>query len=201
MTNRAWMSQGAGTIGSVTATSERLNRLTRRQHGLVTAKQAVGLGMGVRQVQDRLRRGHWLAVRQGVYALAGMPPTKEQALLTAVLRAGGAAAVSHQSAGHLWAMTGVQEPERIHLVTDLAHRTRLDGVTAHRSGAIFQEDVTRSRGIPSPRALGHWWTCRVRRLCPNYGERSKALSARACRSMACAAAPTGFGALRAVAWN
>ena len=45
-------------------------------------------------------------------------------------------------------MTGVREPERIHLVTDLAHRARLDGVTAHRSGAIFQEDVTHSRGIP-----------------------------------------------------
>lgn len=131
----------------MSASVDRLNRLTRRQHGLVSAKQAFELGLGVRQVEDRLRRGHWMAVRQGVYALAGMPSTKEQALLAVVLRAGGPATVSHRSAGHLWAMEGVREPERIHIVTDLGHRARLDGVTTHRSGALFQDDVTRTRGI------------------------------------------------------
>jgi len=77
-----------------------------------------------------------------------MPATKEQALLAAVLRAGGMAAVAHRSAGRLWAMKGVREPERVHIVTELGHRARLDGVTTHRSGAIFQEDVTRTRSIP-----------------------------------------------------
>ncbi len=114
----------------------------------MTARQALELGLGCRQVEDRIRRGHWLAVRRGVYAVAGMPATREQALLAAALGAGGVAAVSHRSAGHLWAMKGVREPERIHIVTDLGHRARLDGVIPHRSSAIFQEDVTRTRGVP-----------------------------------------------------
>jgi predicted transcriptional regulator of viral defense system/very-short-patch-repair endonuclease len=132
----------------MTAAHEGLNRLTRRQHGLVSAPQAGALGLTDRHVEDRVRRGHWTAVRRGVYALAGMAPTREQALLAAVLAAGGGAAVSHRSAGHLWGMRGVEDPERIDLVTDLRGRPRLDGVTAHRSGAIFDEDVTRVRGVP-----------------------------------------------------
>jgi len=46
----------------MTDTVDRLNRLTRRQHGLVSARQALELGLGARQVEDRLRRGHWIAV-------------------------------------------------------------------------------------------------------------------------------------------
>lgn len=127
---------------------EQLNRLTRRQHGLVTAQQAVQLGVGNRQVEDRVRRRHWLALRPGVYAVAGMPPTREQALLAVALAVDGVVAVSHRSAAAMWGMKGVEEPEVVHVVTDLGRWARLHGVMGHRSGALFQEDLTRFRGIP-----------------------------------------------------
>ncbi len=133
--------------GSMSA-QERLNRLTRRQHGIVTWTQARAEGLSRRQVEDRVRRGHWLALRPGVYAVAGMPPSREQALLAVALSVPGPLAVSHASAGRLWAMSGVDEPEQIHVVTDLGRHVRLDGVTGHRSGALFEEDVVQLRGIP-----------------------------------------------------
>ena len=127
---------------------ERLNGLTRRQHGIITWGQALEKGLGPRQIEDRVRRGHWLALRPGVYAVAGMPPTREQALVAVALAVQAPVAVSHGSAGRLWAMSGVEEPARIHVVTDLGRRVRLDGVTGHRSGALFEEDVVQLRGIP-----------------------------------------------------
>lgn len=89
-----------------------------------------------------------MALRPGVYAVAGMPPSREQALLAVTLSVPAPVAVSNASAGRLWAMSGVEEPERIHVVTDLGRQVRLDGVTGHRSGALFEEDVVQLQGIP-----------------------------------------------------
>lgn len=127
---------------------ESLNRLTRRQHGLVTRAQAFHLGFAVSHIEDRMERSHWVAVRPGVYAVAGMPPTREQALLAIALAVRQPVAISHRSAGALWAMKGIEEPDRIEVVTDLGHWARLEGVVGHRSRALFEEDLAELRGIP-----------------------------------------------------
>lgn len=127
---------------------ERLNNLTRRQHGLVTRSQAHHLGFTTRRIQNHLRRAQWLTLRPGVYAVAGMPPSHEQALLAVALAVGGLVAVSHRSAAGLWGMAGVEAPDCIEVVTDLRRWSRLEGVIGHRSGALFEEDLTVVRGIP-----------------------------------------------------
>ena len=127
---------------------EQLNRLTRHQHGLVSRAQALGLGMSAKQLEKRVHHGHWLVLRQGVYAVAGMPPSHEQALLAVVLAVAGRVAVSHRSAARLWCLAGVDEPDTIEVVTDLRRWARLEGVTGHRSGALFDEDLSLVRGVP-----------------------------------------------------
>jgi len=124
-----------------------LNILTRRRHGLVTRTQALAIGFGRRQVEDRVRRGHWVALRPGVYAVAGMPPSREQALLAVLLSIGGRAVISDESAGRIWEMKGVAEPEHITVTVDLGRVVRLEGVVGRRSGTLFDEDVVVVRGI------------------------------------------------------
>ncbi len=141
------MSQPPDSITTMTR-QERLNRLTRQQHGLVSRAQALGLGMSEKGLEKRVSRGHWLVLRPGVYAVAGMPPTSEQSLLAVVLAVGGLVGVSHKSAARLWGIQGVDEPEVIEVVTGLGRWARLDGVRGHRSGALFDEDLTVLRGIP-----------------------------------------------------
>ena len=127
---------------------ERVNRLTRRQHGLITRAQARQLGFTVRQIEDRIERGQWLALRPGVYAVAGMPPTRDQALLAVALAVQGSVAISHRSAAGLWTMTGMEKPDSIEVVTDVSRWARLEGVVGHRSRALFHEDLVDLRGIP-----------------------------------------------------
>lgn len=124
-----------------------LNLLTRRQHGLVTRSQALAMGFGRRQLEDRVRRGHWIALRPGVYALAGMPPSREQALLAVLLAIDSQAVVSHGSAAGIWEMKGVADPQRITVTVDLARVVRLEGVLGRRSGTLFDEDRVVVRGI------------------------------------------------------
>ncbi len=105
------------------------------------------MGFGRRQVEDRVRRGHWVGLRPGVYAMAGMPPSRDQALLAVLLSIGGQAVVSHGSAARVWEMKGVAEPEHITVTVGLDRVVRLEGVLGHRSGTLFDEDVVVVRGV------------------------------------------------------
>ncbi len=85
--------------------------------------------------------------RPGVYAISGSPPTWHQAVAAVALTSQPRAWVSHETAGRLWALPGVDD-DVIHVVTDLDRRVRLAGVKGHRSGALFDADVTTSNRIP-----------------------------------------------------
>ncbi len=109
----------------------------------------MAIGLSRRQVEDRVRRGHWVGVRRGVYAVAGMPPSREQALLAVLLAIDGPAVVSHESAARLWDIKGVAEPECITVTVDLGRVVRLEGVLGRRrSGTLFDEDLVVVRGVP-----------------------------------------------------
>lgn len=60
-----------------------INDLARRHHGLITRQQALSLGAPPSGIEWKLVRGQWLVLRPGVYAIAGAPPTWEQAVLAA----------------------------------------------------------------------------------------------------------------------
>lgn len=55
--------------------------------------------------------------------------------------------LSHRSAAQLWGFPGVGSDD-VDVVVDLDRRVRMDGVRAHRSGALFTTDLTSHRRIP-----------------------------------------------------
>jgi very-short-patch-repair endonuclease len=104
--------------------------------------------MTARQIDGLLAVGAWLLKHRNVYALAGAPPTWEQAVLAAVLAGGDRVAASHGTAGRLRALRHVEDVG-LEIVSALGRHKRLDGVLGHRSGALFDSDLTVYRAIPT----------------------------------------------------
>lgn len=121
-------------------------RIANTQFGLITRTQALAAGLSEAQIRRRARSGEWDVVRPGVYAVAGVPPTWEQAACAAVLAAQPQAWASHHTAGVLWGFSRVTA-SAIDILTTTPRRLRLSGVVAHRSCALFTADLTRHRGI------------------------------------------------------
>jgi len=122
-------------------TRRRLTRIAVAQHGLVTADQALKAGLTRHQIGWLTRSGGWKAVRPGVYALVGVPPTWVQTVAAAVLAAGPEAWASHGTAAALWAMPGV-DSRRIEVLTPPGRRVGLSGLIGHRSSALYTRDLT-----------------------------------------------------------
>ena len=93
------------------ADMERVHTLMRRQHGLITRSQALECGLTARA--DRvapLERPVAARSSPNVYALAGTPPTWEQAVLAAVLRRRRPMSLaSHGTAGRLRRLKHVED--------------------------------------------------------------------------------------------
>lgn len=123
------------------------NQIARRQHGLITLDQALAAGLTIDQVRRRHRSGEWSVARPGVYAISGAPPTWMQTVAAVALASQPHAWLSHETAGALWALPGVKD-DAIHVVTGLDRRVRLAGVRGHRSGALFDADLTTLQRIP-----------------------------------------------------
>lgn len=82
----------------------RMVEVGARQLGLLTTAQLRQCGLTRHQVETRAARSQLMAVRHGVWALAGSVPSPERAILAAVLAAGQGAVASHQSAALLWGL-------------------------------------------------------------------------------------------------
>jgi hypothetical protein len=91
-----------------------LARLFREQYSVATRKQLRLLGITDSVERNRIAAGEWERVSPKVVRLAGSRPTPEQMLMAAVLSAGPAGFVSHQSAAWLW---GLARPPARHSVT------------------------------------------------------------------------------------
>src|SRR5437016_1482122 len=68
--------------------------------------QALVCGVTSDMVDRRVASGLWQRVYPGVYRLAGVPTTWQQALFAACLAWGDGAVISHRAAGALWGFPG-----------------------------------------------------------------------------------------------
>jgi hypothetical protein len=121
-------------------------KLARRQLGLLTRAQAIQL-VTVGQFRHLTRSGHLRQARRGIWAVAGTPPSYEQAVLAALLAGGGDAWASHRTAARLWQLR-VPPPSAIDVLTLPNRRLHLDGVDHHRNKLIVVGDVTALGGVP-----------------------------------------------------
>lgn len=127
---------------------QRINRLARRQHGLITRRQALAAGAHRRSIDRKLGSGLWVPVRRGVFAIDGSPRTWEQTVLAACLAAAAPVSASHATAARLWGLSRMPATDSIHLLGDLASSVRREGVVLHRTARLEAVDVATYRRIP-----------------------------------------------------
>lgn len=117
-----------------------------RHDGLLSADAARAGGLSASQMKWRSRSGRYRAVRRGVVAIAGSPPTWMQAVRAVALSVGERAAISHGTSARVQGAPA-PELEGIHVTGDLDHPLDLPGVVSHRSGTLEPGDVIVVRGI------------------------------------------------------
>jgi very-short-patch-repair endonuclease len=123
-----------------------LNELARRQHGLITVRQASAAGATPSAIRHRIRSGAWERVHPRVLRRSGSPTTDRQIAMTAVLASG--APLSHGSAAALWDWSGFR------LLPAHTTHGRRSGYhtpptpTLHRTTYLPSSHVTQIDGIP-----------------------------------------------------
>ena len=120
--------------------------LARRQHGVVSREQLVGLGIHRQAVKHRVARGRLHLLYRGIYAVGRPEVTREGRWMAAVLACGPEAALSDEPAGIAWGIRP-DRPAPIEVSIPLPLTRRRPGLVVHRRGGLAG-DVTRHRGIP-----------------------------------------------------
>lgn len=118
------------------------------QRGVLSRPQAISLGLTDSAIAARLRSGRWQRLHPGVYATFSGEVARYAMLWAAVLRAGPAAALSHQTAAELHGLTNAQAPVIHVLVPSGKPVDRISGVALHYSRRV---DEARHPALLPPR--------------------------------------------------
>ncbi len=126
-----------------------LSQLAARQQGLFSVTQAKQIGVSNAQLLRAEAAGQLRRARRGVYATAGVPPTRSEGIIGAALAVGPEAVVSHGSAAALHRFEyGAQELTcGVELTVKRGRGVRLPGVVVHRAVDLRPDDVVRERGV------------------------------------------------------
>jgi len=117
------------------------------QHGVVTHRQLVAIGLHPQAIKHRIASGRLHPIRRGVYAVGRPELSRHGHWLAAVLSCGPGAVLSHWSAAALWELL----PERdacIHISAPAQSNPRPPGIAIHRRKALLPPDLGRRDGIP-----------------------------------------------------
>lgn len=120
--------------------------LAARQYNRFSREQVLALGLSLRAIEHRVETGRWVAVHDGVYAVAPALGGERASWMAATLTAQ-ETWLSHASAGAGWGWwTSRRDFETVTRRGSGGPR-RLDGVLVHRS-LVLDEDTTVLDGIP-----------------------------------------------------
>lgn len=108
------------------------------QGGVLSRPQAISLGLTSSAIAARLRSGRWQRLHPGVYAAFSGDPSRQAMLWAAVLRAGPAAALSHQTAAELHGLSREPAPA-IHVLVPAGRQIApISGVALHYSRRVSE---------------------------------------------------------------
>jgi very-short-patch-repair endonuclease len=119
--------------------------LTRRQHGVVTRGQLLGLGMSSGVIRARLRSGRLHRLWPGIYAVGRPDIGRLGHLMAATLACGPDARLSHRSAAELWRVAS-KAPGWIDVSVPSSSLRRPDGIRLHRRVEFGTTRIV--KGIP-----------------------------------------------------
>jgi len=115
------------------------------QHGLITTRQLLGLGLTKDDIAYRARIGRLHRLHRGVYAVGHIPVSPYAHALAAVLACGDGAALSHGSAATLW---GIDKHWHRPLEVTARSARRHPAITIHRSSTLTTPDIATHFGVP-----------------------------------------------------
>jgi very-short-patch-repair endonuclease len=128
------------------STRAALTDVAAHQRGLLSVSQAQQIGVTNAQLLRAAAAGQLRRVRRGVYAIAGVPPSRWDDIVSAALAAGPAAVVSHASAAGVHRFEyGANGP--VELTVPRGSHARPPGVVVHRASDLAREDLVRERGV------------------------------------------------------
>lgn len=120
--------------------------VARRQHGVVSRGQLIGLGLGEDAIDARLRGGRLCRLHRGVYAVGHGVVPQEGRWLAAVLRVGEGAVLSHSSAAELWGIKRRASSSRIEV--SAPHCTRAPAAIRRHYLLLTADEMTVRRRVP-----------------------------------------------------
>jgi very-short-patch-repair endonuclease len=123
-------------------------RLADAQHGVVTRRQLLSLGVSKSGVDRRQAAGRLHRLYRGVYAVGHRPTSREARWMAAVLACGDGAALSHRSAVALWGLLRPYEGPIEVSTPARSGRRRRKGIRLHRCVSLVEGTTTCRIGIP-----------------------------------------------------
>jgi very-short-patch-repair endonuclease len=120
--------------------------LARVQHGVVSRRQLLDLGLSRRAIQHRLSTGRLHPTASGVYAVGRPELTQHGRWMSAVLSCGSGAMLSHGSAAALWEIGG--EHRGIEITVRAASPRRRPGLRVYRRPTLPECHLASRKDIP-----------------------------------------------------
>jgi very-short-patch-repair endonuclease len=117
------------------------------QHGVITLRQLVGLGLGRRAVRWRVSSGRLHPIHRGIYAVGRRDLTIKGRWIAAVVACGDGAALSHRPAATLHGLIDARGG-RIDVSIPRQSSLRRPGLRVHRSTCLCPSDCTTVERIP-----------------------------------------------------
>lgn len=114
--------------------SDGLSEVLGWQEGVLSRRQALDHGLSAAAIRVRLRNGRWQRLYPGVYATFSGEPTRMALIWAAVITAGPAAVISHQTAAELY-QCGRRGITAVHVTVPAQRRVRQTAVPACRGPA------------------------------------------------------------------
>lgn len=121
--------------------------IARRQHGVVSRRQLLRLGLTAKGIRHRLDSGRLHVVLRGVYSVGRPQLNREGRWMAAVLACGDGAMLSHRSAAALWGF-GKERRGVVDVSVRRHCKVRRRGIRVHDRPGLRNCDVGRRLNIP-----------------------------------------------------
>jgi hypothetical protein len=122
-------------------------RLAARQHGVVSRRQLLAVGLSGDAIWRQKTAGRLHPVHHGVYAVGHPRLMRYARYMAAVLACGDRAVATHRSAAALLGL-GTASSGPVDVTVPYPNRRRRSGIAVHVSRSLHPADVTEQEGIP-----------------------------------------------------
>jgi very-short-patch-repair endonuclease/predicted transcriptional regulator of viral defense system len=130
------------------ATDRQIAELAGAQHGVLSRRQLLALGLSDDAIDRRIAAGRLHRLHRGVFAVGHRVLRIEGRWMAAVLAGGANAVLSHASAAAAWELRPIGSGAIHVTIPSGTGRMRRARIRVHRSRTLTRHDTTVHRGIP-----------------------------------------------------